>query len=307
MNDIFKNTQTKIFLDSGDPAETVQMLELLGFLDGQTTNPSLIAKSPQVQEFLKAQKFTRAELFEKYHQIALQIREVIPTGKISAEVYADADSTVDELLDQAYQIAQWFPGIFVKLPITTAGLAAAQQLVSDDISVNMTLCFSQDQAAAVHSATKHATNAKVYVSPFIGRLDDINQNGSDLIKNIQTMYLEWGSHVGVLGASIRSVEHITGCTEQEISAITIPFKLIKEISEQTTLLQTSTESEKTLPPLSPSIPRGSSPQAGEQKMHLSPIEYKELEELPWSEYTIEHELTIKGLEKFASDWNALCE
>lgn len=281
MNDILKKQQTKIFLDSGDPVETIQTVELLGSLDGQTTNPSLIAKSPQVQEFLKTQKFTRADLFEKYHQIALQIREVIPTGKISAEVYADADSTVDELLEQAYKIVQWFPGIFVKLPITTAGLAAAQQLVSDDISVNMTLCFSQDQAAAVHMATKHATNARVYVSPFIGRLDDIGYNGSDLIKNIQTMYREWGSHVGVLGASVRTIEHINNCIEQEISAITIPFKLIKEIHDGTAATVESKE--------------------------LSPIKYKELEELSWSEYDIEHELTSKGLEKFASDWNALCK
>lgn len=281
LQQLLQKKGTDIFLDSGDPAETVQMVQMLGFLDGQTTNPSLIAKSPQVQEFLKTQKFTRADLFEKYHQIALQIREVIPTGKISAEVYADANSTVDELLEQAYKIAQWFPGIFVKLPITTAGLAAAQQLVSDDISVNMTLCFSQDQAAAVHAATKEAVNAKVYVSPFIGRLDDINQNGSDLIKNIQTMYKDWNSHVGVLGASIRSIEHINVCIEQEISAITIPFKLIKEIHDGTV----STVEQKT----------------------FSSIEYKDLGETVWSEYDIEHELTIKGLEKFAADWNALCE
>ena len=281
LQQLLQKKGTDIFLDSGDPAETVQMVQMLGFLDGQTTNPSLIAKSPQVQEFLKTQKFTRADLFEKYHQIALQIREVIPTGKFSAEVYADANSTVDELLEQAYKIAQWFPGIFVKLPITTAGLAAAQQLVSDDISVNMTLCFSQDQAAAVHAATKEAVNAKVYVSPFIGRLDDINQNGSDLIKNIQTMYKDWNSHVGVLGASIRSIEHINVCIEQEISAITIPFKLIKEIHDGTV----STVEQKT----------------------FSSIEYKDLGETVWSEYDIEHELTIKGLEKFAADWNALCE
>lgn len=290
MNDIFKNSQTKVFLDSGDPAETTQAVELLGKLDGQTTNPSLIAKSPEIQEMLKTRKFARDQLFEKYHDITLQIREILPTGDISAEVYADENSTVDELLDQAYKIAQWFPGIFVKLPITTAGLAAAQQLVSDDISVNMTLCFSQDQAAAVHMVTKHATNAKVYVSPFIGRLDDIGQNGSDLIKNIQAMYQEWGSHVGVLGASVRSVDHIKLCVDEQIAAMTIPFKLVEEISEQT------------LPPLSPT---DSSPRAGEQKIH--PIEFKKLEELPWSEYNIEHELTSKGLAKFAADWNALCE
>lgn len=281
MNDIFKNRQTKIFLDSGDPAETVQAVELLGSLDGQTTNPSLIAKSPEIQEFLKTQKYTRADLFEKYHDIALHIREIVPTGDISAEVYADENSTADELLDQAYKIAEWFPGIFVKLPITKAGLAAAQQLVSDDISVNMTLCFSQDQAAAVHMATKHTTTAKIYVSPFIGRLDDINQNGADLIKNIQTMYKEWGSRVGVLGASIRSVEHIKLCTDEQIAAITIPFKLIKEI-------------------------HGNASAVTESKT-LSPIEFKKLEELPWAEYTIEHELTTKGLAKFAADWNALCE
>jgi transaldolase len=222
---------------------------------------------------------------------------VIPTGKISAEVYADADSTVDELLEQAYKIAQWFPGIFVKLPITTAGLAAAQQLVSDDISVNMTLCFSQDQAAAVHMATKHATNARVYVSPFIGRLDDIGQNGSDLIKNIQTMYRGWGSHVGVLGASVRSIEHINICTNEGIAAMTIPFKLIKEIHADTTSSQPS--------PKLGENPVGDSAESGE--IHLAPIEYKELEELSWSEYNIEHELTSKGLEKFAADWNALCE
>ncbi len=282
LQQLLNDKTTNIFLDSGDPAETAQTLELLGHLDGQTTNPSLIAKSPSVQEFLKTQKFTRAELFEKYHQIALQIRQVIPAGKISAEVYADANSAVNELLEQAYQIAQWFPGIFVKLPITTAGLAAAEQLVADGISVNMTLCFSQDQAAAVHVATKNAQgNAKVYVSPFIGRLDDIDQNGADLIKNIQNMYNQWNSHVGVLGASIRSVEHINVCMEQEISAITIPFKLIKEIHDGTV-------------------------STAEQKI-FSPIEYKTLEETAWNQYSIEHELTTKGLEKFAADWNALCE
>ncbi len=281
LQQLLNTKTTNIFLDSGDPAETTQAVELLGSLDGQTTNPSLIAKSPEIQEFLKTQKFTRRDLFEKYHDIALRIHEILPTGDISAEVYADETSTADELLDQAYKIAEWFPGIFVKLPITKAGLAAAQQLVSDDISVNMTLCFSQDQAAAVHMATKHATSAKVYVSPFIGRLDDINQNGSDLIKNIQMMYKDWGSHVGVLGASVRTIEHINMCNENQISAITIPFKLIKEIHDNAVAVV-------------------------EQKT-LSPIEFKKLEELPWAEYNVEHELTTKGLEKFASDWNALCE
>jgi transaldolase len=279
LQQLLNDKTTNIFLDSGDPAETAQTLELLGHLDGQTTNPSLIAKSPQVQEFLKSQKFTRGELFEKYHQIALQIRQVIPAGKISAEVYADANSTVNELLEQAYQIAQWFPEIFVKLPITTAGLSAAEQLVADGISVNMTLCFSQDQAAAVHAATKDAKNCNVYVSPFIGRLDDIGQNGPDVIANIQNMYNKWGSHVGVLGASIRNVEHIQFCIDQKIAAMTIPLKILTTL-DQSVITEIN---------------------------NLESIPYQELEQKDWEDYNIEHELTTKGLEKFAADWNALCE
>ena len=95
------------------------------------------------------------------------------------------------------------------------------------------------------------------------------------------MYNEWGSRVGVLGASVRSVDHIKLCVDEQIAAMTIPFKLIKEIHDNVT----ATTEAKT----------------------LSPIEFKKLEELPWSEYNIEHELTTKGLAKFAADWNALCE
>lgn len=281
LEQLFGKTTTDIFLDSGDPTETALTIEMLVFLDGQTTNPSLIAKSPTIQEYLKTKKFTRDELFEKYKEIALQIESIIPNGKISAEVYADANSTVDELLEQAYKIAKWFPGIFVKLPITKSGLSAAEKLVTEGISVNMTLCFSQEQAAAVHAATKNAKDAHVYVSPFVGRLDDINLRGVDLIKNIQKMYLTWNSHVRVLGASIRSTDHINLCMDEKISAMTIPFKLIKEINEKVV------------------IPT--------EQPYLEPIQYQELTELPWNEYDTNHELTSKGLEKFAADWNALCE
>ena len=284
MNDILKNTQTNIFLDSGDPNETRQTMLLLDdSLQGQTTNPSLVAKSPEVQEFLKVRKFTREELFDKYRQIAFDISDVIPEGKISVEVYSDLQTQEYELYNQAQEINEWFPGIFVKLPIPPAGLATASRLVAEGISVNMTLCFSQEQAAAVHAATKNAQNgAQVFVSPFIGRLDDIGQNGVDLIKNIQSMYIEWNSHVMVLGASIRSVEHIQACTSRAVAAITIPFKLIQEIA-------TGTISSVPKPP-------------------LQSIEYKTLNlSKSWDQFDINHPLTTAGLEKFAADWNALCE
>jgi transaldolase len=278
MNEILKNGPTEIFLDSGDPAETRKALEILGFLHGQTTNPSLIAKSPEVQAFLADRKFTRDELFAKYHAIALEIRDIIPQGKISAEVYADGASTTQELIDQGRNIATWFPGIFVKLPVTYCGLEAAEILTSEGIAVNMTLCFSQEQAAAVHAATKNS-KVPVFVSPFMGRLDDIGQNGSDVVANIQKMYIEWGSHVGVLGASIRSHEHIQLCLDQKIAAMTIPLKIIE------------TRNEAPVP----------------ESKSLLPIAYKILEQKNWREYDIAHALTKKGLEKFAADWNALCE
>lgn len=277
---IINNKSTNIFLDSGDPAETRKAVELLGFLDGQTTNPSLIAKNPEIQEMIRNKKFTRDELMEFYKKIVLEIKSIIPNGKISAEVYASATSTVDELLVQARVIAQWFPHIFVKLPVTGAGLAAAQQLVSEGISVNMTLCFSQEQAAAVHVATKNAKNAFVYVSPFIGRLDDKGIHGIDLIHNIHDMYHLWGSKVKILGASIRSKHHIDKCITSEISAMTIPLKII----------ETLTHSEIV------------------SDAQLSRIMFQHLkEETDWRKYNIQHELTDAGLIKFVADWDALIQ
>ena len=281
MNTLLENRSTALFLDSGDPTETRESLKLLGFLDGQTTNPSLIAKNPEVQEFLKTQKFSRDHLLAKYQEIAIHVHDVIPNGKISVEVYVAPTSLYQDVLDQAHIMATWFPGVYIKLPITEVGLQVASQLVSEGINVNMTLCFSQEQAAAVHTATKHATTSSVFVSPFVGRLDDIGENGIDLIKNIHTMYQSWGSHVGILGASIRTHAHIAGCQNLGIAAMTIPFKLIESIVHEI-------------------------PEVANEAQILTPIEYKELPvEESWDHYVITHPLTSKGLDKFVSDWNSL--
>ena len=281
---ILDNKTTNIFLDSGDPNETQQAVELLGFLDGQTTNPSLVAKNPEIQERLKTKKFTRDELMDQYKTIILEIYNLIPTGKISAEVYAHSTSSVDDLVSQGRTIATWFPGIYVKLPITESGLDAAKQLVSEGISVNMTLCFTQEQAAAVHTATidAKATGAHVFISPFIGRLDDKGINGVDLIRNIHDMYHLWGSHVNILGASVRSREHIDQCIKLEISAMTIPLKVIESLTESAI--------------------------APASSIALSPIIFQHLKQYDdWREYNIQHELTDTGLAKFVSDWDALVE
>src|ERR1039457_5282849 len=101
----------------------------------------------------------------------------------------------------------WIPNAYIKYPCTYEGLRAAQMSVERGIRVNVTLCFSQEQAAGIYAAT-HASKAPVYVSPFIGRLDDRGENGMDLVRNIKRMYERGDGHVHVLAASIRSVSHL---------------------------------------------------------------------------------------------------
>ncbi len=276
---------TKIFLDSGNPTETKQAKELLGFLDGQTTNPSLVAKNPHIQELKEQGLLDDQKIWDEYKKVALKIHEILPNGSISAEVFADEHTPHEEMIAKGYELAAWFPGIFVKLPITHEGLLAARHLVSEEINVNMTLCFSQEQAAAVHEATLGAQRGQVYVSPFIGRLDDQGFHGIDLIRNILMMYRSWDSHVMVLGASIRGLEHVCECIKAGTDIITIPLA--------TAELWAAYGIEK-----NPS----------EYPLEISertPIKYSDIPKQDWVLYNIKHELTDKGLAKFAEDWNAL--
>src|SRR3990172_71294 len=143
------NLKTKIFLDSGDPNETKQAIKLLGFLDGQTTNPSLIAKNPDAQ----GKKFTEEEISSFYKGVVREISSLIPSGSISIEVYTDLDSTGDKLYQQGEMMFSWIPNAHIKYPITRSGLEAAEHSVETGIRVNMTLCFSEEQAAAVYAST----------------------------------------------------------------------------------------------------------------------------------------------------------
>ena len=163
---------TKIFLDSGDPAETRQVIEALGFLDGQTTNPTLVAKNPYARErFEKGDKFTKEEIFDFYKKVVTEVAEMIPHGSISIEVYADDTVSADTMFEQGKDMFTWIPNAQVKYPILPAGLEAAKRSIEAGMRVNMTLCFTQQQAAAVYSATRGAKKGDVFVSPFVGRLD----------------------------------------------------------------------------------------------------------------------------------------
>jgi len=276
--------KTRIFLDSGNPEDTKQAQITLGFLDGQTTNPSLVMKNPHIQELKTKGELNVNNIWKDYQEVAETIKSVIPGGSVSVEVYADNATTEEVMYVQAKELSSWFPGVFVKVPATTVGLKVAEKLVSEGINVNVTLCFSQEQAAAVHMATKNGKGL-VYVSPFIGRLDDVGQNGIDLIDNIVRMYKEWGSHVAVLGASIRNLDHMFGCFQRNADIVTIPFSIIQSWKEY--------GFEK-------------NPQEHIQTISdLTPIAYKSLQEENWELYDIKHSLTDKGIEKFVADWKSL--
>lgn len=282
------NLKTKIFLDSGDPAETREAIRILGFLDGQTTNPTLIAKNPQVKARIDSgHTYTKTEILEFYKKDVQEISLLIPKGSVSIEVYDDDTTTCEQMVTQAKTMFSWIPNAHIKFPITTEGMKAAEQCVHDGLRVNMTLVFSQQQAAAVYSATKGAQKGDVFLSPFIGRLDDIGQNGIDLIRNILLMYKRGDGHVEVLTASVRSYDHLIAATSQGTDIVTAPLHIYKEWAEKGV-----------------TIPQNFVYNSGS----LAPIAYKELDlSKPWQEFDVHNELTQKGTENFTNDWNRLLQ
>ena len=282
-----QNLKTRIFLDGGDPAETKEIISLLGFLDGQTTNPTLISKNPEAHKRLEqGNKFSEEEILHFYNGVVREVSSMIPQGSISIEVYADASTKAEQMLKQGKEMFSWIPNAHVKYPSTKEGLKAAEQAVKGGLRVNMTLCFKQEQAAAVHAATSGAKRGDVFVSPFIGRLDDRGENGMEVIANIIKMYQKDDGHVEVLTASVRTFDHLLYALQLESDIITAPYKILKEWGE------------KGLPmPGNDYVYR-----AGD----LKSIPYKELDLTKnWQEFDINHDLTDKGMEKFSADWNAL--
>src|SRR6201997_2523977 len=224
--------KTKILVDGGDPQETRRAKQLLGFVDGQTTNPSLIAKNPHIKELIASgHKLSNREEMDEYKKIVQTISPLVGAAGVSIEVFSDEETTAQEMFSQGQEMFSWIPNAYIKYPCTAEGLRAAQNSVKRGIRVNITLCFSQQQAAAVYAATK-GSKEPAYVSPFVGRLDDIGQNGMDVVKNIKRMYLAGDGHVHVLAASIRSLEHLLYCFALETELVTVPAKILEEWSSQ---------------------------------------------------------------------------
>ncbi|MBI2591426.1 MAG: transaldolase [Candidatus Brennerbacteria bacterium] len=281
------NLKSKIFLDSADPEETREAVALLGFLDGQTTNPTLIAKNPAVKGYLNAGgKLNKNNIDNFYRLVAKEISGLIPGGSVSVEVYADKETSTESMVREAENMFGWIPNAHIKLPITSEGLIAANYLVKEKIRVNMTLCFSEEQAAAVYISTKGAVKGQVFISPFIGRLDDRGENGMDLIKNIIKMYRQSDGHVEVLTASARNLDHFFYAIQLGSDIITAPFKILKEWADKKFPL----------------------PQENYfyNRSELSRIAYKNLDlNKSVKTFNIAHDLTDAGIIRFSEDWNKL--
>lgn len=284
-------TKTQLFIDGGDPKETAEATRLLneaGYagLDGQTTNPSLVAKNPEIAAQIQTgEKLSREELLAKYQEIVQSIEKNAP-GAISIEVYADQETTASEMVAQAREMARWIASAVIKLPTTPAGLQAAE-IVKGEMRLNLTLCFSQQQAAAVYAATRGSAYP-VFVSPFVGRLDDAGWDGTQHVANVLKMYREGDGHVHVLSASFRWIESVLEVLRLQTHAVTINFKLFEPWAKQRFPLP-------------------------DENFHYQsdgkPIPYEEGHDLSsaWQTFDWQHDLTDAGLKKFADDWNSLIQ
>ena len=281
---------TKILVDGGNPDETIRIRNLLGFLDGQTTNPTLVSKNPDVQRRIASgHKLTAEEQKQEYKLIVQKISPLVADAGVSIEVFADLDTTAEQMLQQGREMFSWIPNAYIKYPCTREGLRAAHESVKQNIRVNMTLCFSQEQAAAVYSATKGAREP-VYVSPFVGRLDDRGENGMDVVKNIKRMYEKGDWHVHVLAASLRKLEHLLYAFALRSELATAPAKVLEEWAASGT-----------------KVPEQNFQYRGvdAQGKQLKSIPYKDIDiNLPWETFDIRHDLTTKGIEKFVADYKS---
>jgi transaldolase len=195
----------KFFIDTANLKEIKEANEL-GILDGVTTNPSLMAK-----ENISGNN----NILKHYVEICS-----IVDGDISAEVNA---LTFEEMIAEAEILADLHPNIVVKVPMTSEGLKTIKYLSSKEIKTNCTLIFSPGQALLAAKA------GATYVSPFVGRLDDISSDGLQLVAQIRTIFDNFGFETQILAASLRNPMHIIQCAEIGADVITAPLNAIKAL------------------------------------------------------------------------------
>ena len=194
----------EFFLDTAD-VDIIKDLNETGLVDGVTTNPSLVAKSGK-------------DFFTILKDISTFI-----SGPISAEVTA---LEMDGMIKEGEKLSKIAKNIVVKLPLTKEGLKACKILTQKKIKTNVTLCFSPTQALIA------AKSGATYISPFVGRLDDIGENGMDLIQKIKNIYLNYPNlNTKILVASVRNMEHVIKAAIIGADIVTLPPKVLEELYE----------------------------------------------------------------------------
>jgi len=193
----------KFFIDTANIDE-IRDAARLGILDGVTTNPSLVAKEGK-----------------KFEAVIAEICEIVD-GPVSAEVTA---LDYDGMMAQAHPLARIHKNVTIKVPLTKDGLRACKALRGEGTQVNVTLCFSPSQAllAAKCGAT--------FISPFVGRLDDVSQDGVELIRQIRAIYDNYGFTTQILAASIRHPMHVVDCALAGADVGTMPYKVMTQLYE----------------------------------------------------------------------------
>lgn len=188
----------KFFIDSA-AIDEIREAASLGILDGVTTNPSLVAKEGR-----------------NFRELLDEILEIVD-GPVSAEVVA---IDTDGILKEGRELAAIHPNIVVKVPLIREGIKAVRILSAEGIKTNVTLCFSPTQALLAAKA------GATYISPFVGRLDDISHDGMEVIRQIVAIYSNYGYTTQVLAASIRHPLHVVESALAGADVATIPFKVI---------------------------------------------------------------------------------
>jgi len=194
----------RIFLDTANIDE-IKKGARLGIVSGVTTNPTLVSK----------------EGLSDYKAVVKEICSIIP-GPVSAEVVVEGTQA---MLEQAREIATWAPNVVIKIPSTIDGLEVISALTRDNIKVNMTLCFSLNQALL------GALAGAAYVSPFVGRLDDVGHDGMQLVKDIVELFRYYHLKTEVLAASIRHPLHCVVAAKAGAHIATVPFKVLMQMMQ----------------------------------------------------------------------------
>ena len=192
----------RIFLDTAN-IDQIKQAAKLGIIGGITTNPSLVSKEGAAD----------------YEATSKEICSIIP-GPISVEVLVEG---VQPMIRQARQISTWAPNIVIKVPATTDGLEVTSVLAKEGIKVNFTLCFSLNQALL------GALAGAAYVSPFVGRLDDIGNDGMQLVKDIVDVFRYYQLSTEVIAASIRHPQHCVAAAKAGAHIATVPYDVLMQM------------------------------------------------------------------------------